>query len=408
MKRLLKNIFVFFVTAAPLALSLTACHDDIYDYIEREVQIDESGLSGDVSEIVQFGNYLFTTNGNIFCKTNQPSNYTGLFNHQWSWVTQPVNGKSEEGVADTVAFLASDNDYLYALCYTWNENTDGANKPKTAMIYVTSDKDPTDGIKWELLNLNSITNSVSFGFAKKVFDNKYRKVTENENKSLSFDFSERKAFAFLATKQGTYSVFRLNGTAEPTEITEADGVFIDAISTKFNSTNACYFNGKTYLSPYYAMTYNDDFLYYSPTVTTGTAGNYSASASIFYRAKDGTTGAFYTGKYLLSMAASSNVILCGTTDGLLRIAINATTKIPYGALSFYGNGGSVISTHVYTVFILDPNKKEEGIGNEGTDEYAVNTIYGSIGSSSDTIDKVGLYSYYPARLYNGGWNRDGN
>ena len=62
------------------------------------------------------------------------------------------------------------------------------------------------------------------------------------------------------------------------------------------------------------------------------------------------------------------------------------------------------------VFILDPSKNEDSAVN-GTDEYAASTIYGSISSSSDSIENVGLYAFYPGRFFNqtsGGWNRDGN
>ena len=70
------------------------------------------------------------------------------------------------------------------------------------------------------------------------------------------------------------------------------------------------------------------------------------------------------------------------------------------------NGNSVISEYVFMVFVLNPNKKEGSYSTEeGTDEYASSTIYGSIRSSSDSWDDAGLYAWYPAQKE---WNRDGD
>ena len=48
------------------------------------------------------------------------------------------------------------------------------------------------------------------------------------------------------------------------------------------------------------------------------------------------------------------------------------------------------------VYVLDSTLNEAM-----TDMYAASTIYGSISSSTDSYDLVGLYAYYPK---NGDWD----
>lgn len=406
MKKSIKKILA--VVGASLALlSFVSCHDDIYSLIEKEVQIDQSGFNGDISNIVHYGDYIFTCNGKIWAKTNQPSNFTKRMNGQWFLINPPSNELSDEKVRDVTYFLASDNQYLYALTYSWYENEDGANKPKLANIYVTDDKNPIDGLLWKKVDLLSSGFTSLYGVQKLIFDNKYRKITENENLSLTYDFSERRAYAKLLTPSG-YKIYRLNGEKTPLPLTDE---IILPPCLEPTVINGCYFNGRTYLSAYYAMTANDNYLYYAQTYTYGNYGNISTGSSIYYLGKTtDDVGFLNTNSSILSMAVANDCILMGTTSGLARILLDPATKKPAFGVKFNSNGGSIISEYVYMVFILDPSKNEDSAVN-GTDEYAASTIYGSISSSSDSIENVGLYAFYPGRFFNqtsGGWNRDGN
>ena len=95
----------------------------------------------------------------------------------------------------------------------------------------------------------------------------------------------------------------------------------------------------------------------------------------------------------------------GTSSGLGRVNISTDGTPESSSSDFSSNGDSIISEYVFKVFVLDPSKQEDTASNEnGTDEYAASTIYGSIRGSSDTFSETGLYAYYPSRHK---WNRDG-
>lgn len=391
---------IFLSAAFACLVGFSSCHDDIYGAINNEIELNSSGLQGDMHSIVHYKNYILTCNGKIFYKTNEPSTTKGIYNGQWQETTSPTSEKGDNGIPATTYFLASDSEYLYALTYIWVENDDGENEPKTATIYATN-SDPESGLVWTKVE-NISGGNYSFENAKVIFDNKYFSV-EADNSVL---IDQREAYARIrATSGDTYKIYKLNGSAAPVEY--SNPTFVGGESDSTNAISACYFNSNTYFSKYYGMTSNDKCLYYTKTYTR--SNNVSRNSSLYYiTASDSNEQSVdLDAGGLLSIAAAKDYILLGTSDGLARVAINETTGIPNGnTSSMPSNGNSVISEYVFMVFVLNPNKKEGSYSTEeGTDEYASSTIYGSIRSSSDSWDDTGLYAWYPAK---GQWNRDGD
>lgn len=390
---------IFLSAAFACLVGFSSCHDDIYGAINNEIELNSSGLQGDMHSIVHYKDYIFTCNGDIFYKTNEPSTSKNEYNGQWEKTTSPTSEKGDNGIPATTYFLASDSEYLYALTYIWFENDDGENEPKTATIYATN-SDPASGLVWtKVANISG--GNYSFENAKVIFDNKYFSVADDNSVSVA----KRKAYARIrATSAATYKLYELDGSSAPTEI--SNPTFVGE-SDSTNAISACYFNGKDYFSRYYGMTSNANCLYYTKTYTR--SNNVNRNSSLYYiTASDSSEKSVdLDAGGLLSIAAAKDYILLGTSGGLARVAINESTGIPNGSTTkMAGNGGSVISEYVFMVFVLNPNKKEgSGSTEEGTDEYAASTIYGSIRSSSDSWDDTGLYAWYPAKHE---WNRDGD
>ena len=391
---------IFLCAAFACLVGFSSCHDDIYGAINNEIELNSSGLQGDMHSIVHYKDYIFTCNGKIFYKTSLPSSVTGIHNGGWKSTAPTTSEKGDNDIPATTYFLASDSEYLYALTYIWVENDDGENEPKTATIYATN-SDPATGLVWTKVE-NISGGNYSFENAKVIFDNKYFSVADDN--SVSID--KREAYARIRATSGTaYKLYKLKGSSAPTEI--SGETFVDEASNETNAISACYFNGKNYFSRYYGMTSNANCLYYTKTYTR--SNNVNRNSSLYYitASESSEQSVDLDAGGLLSIAAAKDYILLGTSGGLERVAINQTTGIPNDdTTKMAGNGGSVISEYVFMVFVLNPNKLE-GSDNQtlGTDEYAASTIYGSIRSSSDSWDDTGLYAWYPEKKE---WNRDGD
>lgn len=389
---------IFLCAAFACLVGFSSCHDDIYGAINNEIKLNSSGLQGDMHSIVHYKNYILTCNGEIFYKTNKPSSETKEYNGGWTKAASPTSEKGDNGIPATTYFLATDSEYLYALTYIWVENDDGENEPKTATIYATN-SDPARLVWTKVANISG--GNYSFENAKVIFDNKYFSV--DDNNSVSVD--QREAYARIrATSGNAYKLYKLDGSSAPTEV--SNPTFVGGESDSTNAISACYFNNSTYFSKYYGMTSNANCLYYTGTYTS--SNNVNRNSNLYYiTASDSSEKSVdLDAGGLLSIAAAKDYILLGTSSGLARVAINESTGIPGSTEKMTGNGGSVISEYVFMVFVLNPNKKEGSYSTEeGTDEYASSTIYGSIRSSSDSWDDTGLYAWYPAK---GQWNRDGD
>lgn len=363
---------VISIMAVFTGLLFTSCHDNIYALIEKEVELDTSGLKGDISNIVRCNDYLFLANGNIYGK--KAITLEELGTHNWSGVNSPVSGKSEFNVSNRVVWLAADDTYLYALALFHDEDDNGANYDDARAIYAAKVEDDFITLEWEKV-IEASDDKI-----KIIFDNKAN--------------SGRNAYANIGGK-----VYKLSGTSKPAEssVSASAGNFIGYDSTKV--MNCTKYNGSDYFSDYYAFASNDKYIYYAPTSTTGSANQADTYSRIY--CTDGTSNADGTGRIssgVLCLTLTSDYVFYGTTSGLERFAIDEDGKL-LERHSFSNNGGSVISEHVYMVYAFDETKPM----NE-TDLYCASTIYGSISSSSDSYDDIGLYAC-PA---GGNWNRDGD
>ncbi|MBQ1795268.1 MAG: hypothetical protein II110_06260, partial [Treponema sp.] len=104
---------------------------------------------------------------------------------------------------------------------------------------------------------------------------------------------------------------------------------------------------------------------------------------------------------IFSISVTADHLLLGTATGIKRVPINSSGNITGGTADFRSenNALSILTGRVFTTYVLD-STQPEGY----TDEYAYQTIYGSVKNSSISFDEVGLYAYYRERNT---WNRDG-
>lgn len=369
--RLVKLLYTTIICAGAL---FTSCHDNIYELIEKEVLVDESGLDGDLSKIVRCNGYLFTANGIIYRKRDVPSSEVPLKMNPWIFTNLPSYHKSEYGVSDRVDWLASDDTYLYAMVNSYEEGENGENENYRRYIFATEVNADGSFLEWKLVT----TGYFSPLYLHQIFDNQ---ATTGRN-----------AYINILGK-----IYKLNGTAAPEEVADDDLKLIGG-SVKQYVINCVKFKGTDYFSMYYTMAANEDLICYSRAMTTGSTYSASGDNVIFYSEDGENFTAYYTGSTLLSLALTKDYFFYGTTAGLERSGISEEKK-PTMPIAFTNNGGSIISEHVYVVFVLDQDKKMEE-----TDLYAASTIYGSIGSSTDTYDSIGMYACPSGNLSN--WNRD--
>lgn len=413
-KTLVKILSVAVCSCA--VLSMNSCHDPIFEKINEEVALEKLGINGDVMSFTRFGDYIYLSNGRVYYKTGKSSAETGEQNGQWDRATLPLT-ESNDGyeVPALTMYLASDSTTLYALTYMWKEDTsDGDQLVDEIHLFATTDKDPSDGTDWIEVNLSSIitgtTSKDPYSAIRVIFDNQ------------AYTESERKAYVNVYSKEkSAYTIYRLNGTETPTMVTKGyklNGTETpDAITAETDMSTVCStttYSGKDFFANYHALASTENGIYYSTSATSSaytSSANLSGSATLHF-GKSFDAGKFttYTSNDLgagsiLSIAPAANALLLGTSSGLGRVNISTDGTPESSSSDFSSNGDSIISEYVFKVFVLDPSKQEDTASNEnGTDEYAASTIYGSIMGSSDTFSETGLYAYYPSRHK---WNRDG-
>lgn len=385
-KTIAKALSILAVAAA--CLSFGACHDNIYNMIDNEVPLARNGIK-DVQKIVYFDGNLYAANGLLYKKTASSSKKTGNYNKQWSKIGIPaLNSKTE--APSVVWGLASDASKLYAFVVSWKEDNEGGSTIDKRAVFSS-----TDGSSW---------TKVDFGGAEPywIFDNQVLPSGDATTGSLTGPASGRNAYARVKKSDG-FEIRMLSSPASA--VSGADG----------DSVTAVHFGSGDVFSKYYALAANDKCIYFSKVYSdlnkdkTANMDYNGSSDHIYYigtyvqNIKNDTAviGSIDVDEgYVLSISCTANRLLVGTSNGAHLVTLDPTSKAPTGKVKFSNNGNSIVSECVFTTFVLDPSK------NEGeTDEYIVNTIYGSIGSSSDTWRDMGLYAYYPGR---GNWNVDGD
>ena len=337
----------------------SSCHDNIYEMISKEVALESNGITGDIRSIVPFKNNLYLTNGFLYKKTGLSSTETGQYNKQWAKI-------STSGIdCDMIIYIASDEDYLYALTADYEEDEDdGENVEASHALYCSS-----DGSSWSKVDTSAFTSLK----IRKVFDNQVQSYTAGSGVNTA---SGRTAYLRVADS-GTY---KLNGTTAP------------AIESSTEYCIAARLNGTDNFNSSYALAANDKFLYWSSNGSTLYWGTYTASATGSVDLDDGS---------IYSISVTSSHLLLGTSSGIKRVAIDSSGVPSSSTEDFSGdnNAESLLTNRIYLTYVLDQSEQEAS-----SDEYAWMTIHYSITSSSLSFDEIGLYSFYPGR---GTWNRDG-
>lgn len=411
---------MIFAACIALVFCTAGCYNDIYNMISGEVALEANGIRGDTNSIVRFKEHIYLSNGNFYYKTAASSNSTHEYNQQWKKGNIPQLAAADSspdfpGVPDGLHFLASDENYLYALMISWHETNLGYQEPYSRTLWYTDKEEPAAG-DWKQIDLSDIIGEKPDPDSIKIiFDNQYVKVEEGANDAGDYDLSNRHAFVRLYNEEDKEEhVYRLNGGGAPERV--------DGNNAGANTCTAVWFKGEDYFSEYYAFAAGEKYIYYAQSkteVTTSGSNKYphaSSGSTTLYYADEWNGEKFILGSddsaravaldagSIYSIAVAQNYLLLGTSSGLSHTSLN--DGVPNDKKSsFNSNGNSIISSYVFKVFTLNPSGYEDSTDTEkGTDCYACSTILGSISNSSDTFNKTGLFAYYPGR---GTWNRDG-
>ena len=363
---MMKKILPAILTIATLWATalLTSCHDPIYEMISNEVELETNGIRGDIRSIVPFNNYIYCCNNMIYRKPALASYEGGGQNKQW----REVSTSFTDG---TITFLASDSSYIYALAVEWEaDESEGENLPYRAAIYCSSNGETWNRVSVPGVNLNDIDEDDELV----LFDNQEQSYSSGGTISTSGRIAY---FGFYDDSSETGKTFSLSGTSATVE--SASTKYCKAAGDKFSTFYALAKKG----SMYYWGKSGDDSIYW------GTDPDASGSS------RDLDCGQIF------SISVTSDHLLLGTATGIKRVPINSSGNITGGTADFRSenNALSILTGRVFTTYVLD-STQPEGY----TDEYAYQTIYGSVKNSSISFDEVGLYAYYRERNT---WNRDG-
>ena len=354
----MKRSIIFLATALSLISAtflFSSCEDihaPIFYYINNEVALEEYGIVGDISGIIEFNGNLYVNSGRIYKKAAQQSSVTGKFNQQWSKLGS---------LPGRMFGLAADANNLYSIKITTEQNTStGTNTNISRQLYYS-----TDGTTWTAIDNTSDVLAV--------INDKYTNAAY-----------ARKADGLYTLSGGTVGGSPASGTSSTTR-SVSNGKFFTGASA-YSSAKAMY---------YMAEASNPTRIYWS------TDGSYADTQYI-----DPGIGK------ILSLEVTSDYLLVGTErvstgsgyrgGGIYRIAINSDGSLQSTPTAFSNNAQSLMGTNysITSIFALNNNENEEA-----TDIYAAANIEGSFGSSSHaTFEDIGLKAYYPAR---GTWNRDG-
>ncbi len=425
----MKNKFLLLPLALTLSLALTSCYDNIYELINDEVPLEEYQINGNISSMAAGGTssaeYLFLANGKLYKRNITAASDSDITStdeeSSWNknWVLQFDPAKDTLGTSktsvDKVIYVAADTTYLYMMTTSWTTGYATYNIEGDRKIWVSSDWGET----FTELDLSSLYSS-SFDEIMEEYPQTYY----NQEKSvLALDLilsnnaphnyaDKRNAYVRLNyhydSNTKTYypgSLYKLSGTAQPTEVTSNGAVNSSDSNKKSTTASVVYFpkDGQDYFSPYYAMTANSDYIYFSKndkyiyyadawdeTNKTFTTGSASLKSS-----KPGTST-------IWSLGATKDYLFVGSLYGAAQVALG-TDSVPEASTT----NSKVNLTSIFTssfqvnpVFVYNSS-----LSIYDTDIWAASKIYGSISTSTHALfNEVGLYAYYPARAT---WNVDG-
>lgn len=341
-----------------LSLAATSCHENIYNMIESEVELEKNAIGGDIKAIVPLNGYLYLANNNIYRKTAESSNVTKNYNKQWTKLNPDSQGH--------IISLAGDESKLYAVSISYVEDLDkGSMKTDEYVLYCSA-----NGEDWEEIEKGSKP--------MKVFDNQAQKIDAS---GKVVPAPGRKAFArTYDTTDSSYKIYELTGKTK-TERTDANK----------NSLHAALFNGNTVFNQY-AIAANSTHIYFSKG---GTALFYSTHADL-----SGEESFDYQNTTIYSLGLTADYILIGTKSGITRAAL--TEGKPASTVSKFETGNNaqaILSSMIPLIYVRNDKAKEAE-----DDEYAAMNIQNYLSNSSDSFKEIGLYAYYKDR---GKWNCDG-
>ena len=271
----------------------------------------------------------------------------------------------------TITFLASDANYIYALAIEWDaDESEGKNLPDKAAIYCSS-----NGTSWSRVNIPGVNlNDIDEDDELVLFDNQVQSYSSGGNLSTA---GRSAYFGFYDDSSETGKTFSLSGTSANVE--NASTKYCKAAGDKFSTFYALAKKD----SMYYWGKSGDDEIYWGPDPNTDSNSRDLDCGQIF------------------SISVTADYLLLGTATGIKRVPINSSGNVIGGDSDFRSgnNALSILTGRVFTTYVLDSTQPEGQ-----TDEYAYQTIYGSVKNSSISFDEVGLYAYYRERNT---WNRDG-
>lgn len=367
-----------FLFASILAFTITlfsSCQGVIFDTIRDEVALDSAKLTGEISSIIRFKDYIFVCNGNVWCKQAD-----SLINY---WFKMPQPGNS-----NFTYKLAADDKYIYAQTMAIKEDEkEGENIPSFRSIYFSE-----DGITWKIAKIEggvALTNLVYASY------NPMKLMCTNTPQE-----AHRKAFLRYG-----YDIYELNG--ENAKMISSDDTYVDLslVTNPFNpsqklsiSYSCTWFNGKYYFSGGYAMITNET------KNTDATAMYYTSGNYIYtYRLQEGSNTNFtpvasnMNSGTIYSLGITADSILLGTSEGIAHTTFYENVPLAT-TYDFSTNAASALSSYydVENILVVDPSLGEiSGI------IYGTTTFSGSSSSSSASFENIGLWSYYP---YKGKWN----
>lgn len=388
------------------AMALFAsCRDVIFYKIKNEVKLEDANIQGEIHKIVRFsnggGDYIYVDNGQIRYKPAESTD-----NDDWSKHMAGLRklefdyyGNKFKGVQ--IIKVAADSSNMYALGMEWEVDDDeGENMPKRWVLFTSTGP----GTQWtEIWSLRR----GDYGELKQKYLRLYGVAALFCTNT--YDAGNRKAYLRVTLPAGNVpgetKFYELSGTSSDfsTELASSSYTYIhDGESPRVNGRthDAAYFNSKVYF-----LNDNSDDAGIGTDEKPGTAAShiyYSDGNTLYYSANgsDWTAAAPGTSGRIISMALTSNFFILGTGSGGLFRVMNVD-GVPTGRTIDFSTNADVALGSPYMIrslYCIDPSKSElEAI------IYATADFTGSRGSSTGSMDDVGLWSYYPAR---GNWNRE--
>lgn len=311
-----------------------------------------------VTRIISFNGSLWFASSKLYKKDAESSSSSQRYNGQWTLV-DAKNGQSD---LVNISSIATDGSYFY--CST-TENVNGVSFKRVFRA--------SDGETFNQINISSIT-----GFGDE--NDSYAKDTDlfvfdNRAGDGSNSFTGRKVFVRLWNKnggtdgKGAYEIHELSGNS-------VNGTIASGSDSK--SVSAAYFPGNTIFSESLDMIFCNGMGYKA----SGSSVQYSTDGS------DWTSVNLNKGK-IYSLALTDDYLLFGTENGIFRSSL--TSGVPSSAIAdFSNNAGTLLKSKVTGLYVFDYSS------NEGSnDEYCIMPASKYVSSSSEKVEEIGVYAYYP-------------